>query len=152
MTAIKPVGFQFENVATNGKILLFTEQLPDDELHVYNVSDKTRIREIATLQDAGDHTMTCILGCKWAYGSDGAIVDLRKPGNPKLMRQDWHKINIVYAVDYTRGIDILATPVPTPTAHTPARTSAAPDEADHSQSARRLEKATGQPASTSAFC
>ncbi len=94
LTAIEPVGFQFENenVATNGKILLFSEQLPDDELHVYDVSDKTDIEEIATLPEAGDHTMTCILGCDWAYGSDGSIVDLRDPANPKLMEQDWHEI------------------------------------------------------------
>ena len=45
--AYKPVGFMFENenVATNGKILLFSESLPNDVLHVYDVSDKTRIRE-----------------------------------------------------------------------------------------------------------
>jgi hypothetical protein len=91
---IEPIGFQFENenVATDGKILLFSEQLPGDKLHVWDVSDKTDIKEIAVLNDAGDHTMTCILRCEWAYGSDGAIVDLRDPCNPKLMKQDWHKI------------------------------------------------------------
>lgn len=94
LTAIEPVGFMFENenVATNGKILLFSEQLPDGELHVYDVSDKTDIKPIATLPEAGDHTMTCILGCTWAYGSDGSIVDLRDPSNPKLMDQNWHEI------------------------------------------------------------
>jgi hypothetical protein len=94
LTAIKPIGFQFENenVATDGKILLFSEQLPGDKLHVYDVSDKTKIEEIATLDNAGDHTMTCILNCEWAYGSGGAIVDLRDPSNPKLMEQDWHEI------------------------------------------------------------
>jgi len=94
LTAIEPIGFQFENenVATDGEILLFSESLPDDELHVYDVSDKTYIEEISTLPNAGDHTTTCILGCEWAYGSDGSIVDLRDPANPKLMEQDWHKI------------------------------------------------------------
>lgn len=94
LTAIKPIGFQFENenVATNGKILLFSEQLPGDKLHVYDISDKTQIREIATLENAGDHTMTCIFECRWAYGSDGSIVDLRNPSNPKLMKQNWHTL------------------------------------------------------------
>ena len=93
---IEPIGFKFENenVATNGDILLFSESLPGDALHVYDVSDKENIEEIetATVEDAGDHTTTCILDCRWAYGSDGSITDLRDPENPKLMEQDWHKI------------------------------------------------------------
>ncbi|MGH3086326.1 MAG: LVIVD repeat-containing protein [Rubrobacteraceae bacterium] len=94
LTDIEPIGFQFENedVATDGDILLFSEQLPGDILHVWDVSDKNDIKEIATLDNAGDHTMTCILDCEWAYGSDGAIVDLRDPENPKLMEEDWHEI------------------------------------------------------------
>ncbi|HEV8045765.1 MAG TPA: hypothetical protein VGP38_11330, partial [Rubrobacter sp.] len=94
LTAYKPVGFMFENenVATNGEIMLFSESLPGNALHVYDVSDKTRIREIATVEGAGDHTTTCLLGCKWAYGSDGSITDLRDPRNPKLMKQDWHRL------------------------------------------------------------
>ena len=89
-----PIGFKFENenVATNGDILLFSESLPGDALHVYDVSDKTNIREISTVEGAGDHTTTCIMDCKWAYGWDGSITDLRDPKNPKLMTQDWHKI------------------------------------------------------------
>jgi len=99
LTAIEPVGFQFENenVATNGEILLFSESLPDDELHVYEIVEndagvKSDIREIATVEGAGDHTTTCIFDCHWAYGSDGSITDLRDPSNPKLMEQDWHEI------------------------------------------------------------
>jgi hypothetical protein len=94
LTAYKPVGFMFENenVATNGEIMLFSESLPGNALHVYDVSDKTRIREIATVEGAGDHTTTCILGCRWAYGSDGSITDLRDPRNPRLMSQDWHRL------------------------------------------------------------
>ena len=94
LTAYKPIGFMFENenVATNGKIMLFSESLPGDALHVYDVSDKTQIREISTVEGAGDHTTTCILGCKWAYGSDGSITDLRNPKNPKLVKQDWHNL------------------------------------------------------------
>ncbi|MDQ4065099.1 MAG: hypothetical protein M3161_03540, partial [Actinomycetota bacterium] len=45
--------------------------------------------EIATVQGAGQHTTSCLLGCKWAYGSDGAITDLRDPANPKLMDNKW---------------------------------------------------------------
>jgi hypothetical protein len=81
-----PFGFAFENedVATNGKILLFSEQLPRNLLHVWDVEDKTQPVEIATLAGGGGHTQTCVLGCRFAYGSEGVIVDLRDPIHPKI--------------------------------------------------------------------
>lgn len=95
-----PLGFKFENenvsVSPGGKFLLFSESLPGDALHIYDVEDKTNIQLLATLQGAGDHTTTCILKCKWAYGSDGTIVDLRDPANPVLAasrndpEKNWH--------------------------------------------------------------
>ncbi len=93
LTAFQPIGFMFENenVATNGEILLFSEELPNDILHVYDVSDKSEIREIAQVEGAGDHTTTCLEDCEWAYGSDGHITDLRDPENPKLMDENWHE-------------------------------------------------------------
>ena len=89
---IEPLGFKFENenVATNGKILLFSESLPGDALHVYNVANKENIRKMATVEGAGDQTTTCILACRWAYGSDGGITDLRDPLNPKVLRTGTH--------------------------------------------------------------
>lgn len=97
---IEPIGFWFENedveVSPDGTTLLFAESLPGDALHVWDVEDKSNITEIATLEGAGDHTISCVLKCKWAYGSDGVIVDLRKPTAPKLTaargsKQDWHQ-------------------------------------------------------------
>jgi hypothetical protein len=89
-------GFKFENenVSTNGEIMLFAEQVPNDSLHVWDVEDKSNPQEIAVLQGAGSHTATCILDCKYSYGtydfvgpegtSTGAtLVDLRDPENPK---------------------------------------------------------------------
>lgn len=86
-----PFGFKFENedVATNGKIMLFSETLPLDDLHVWDIEDKSNPVEIATVEGAGDHTTTCILNCKWAYGSEGTITDLRDPSNPKLLKEKW---------------------------------------------------------------
>ncbi|HEV2756486.1 MAG TPA: hypothetical protein VG318_12015 [Actinomycetota bacterium] len=91
-----PFGFKFENenVSTNGEIMLFSEQVPVDSLHVWDVEDKANPREIAVLQGAGSHTATCILDCKYSYGtydfvgpegaSTGAtLVDLREPAKPK---------------------------------------------------------------------
>ncbi len=90
LSAYQPIGFMFENenVATDGEILLFSEELPGNALHVYDVSDKTKIEEIATVEGAGDHTTTCILDCEWAYGSDGSITDLRDPENPVLQDEN----------------------------------------------------------------
>jgi hypothetical protein len=97
-----PVGFMFENenvsVSPGGEFLLFSESLPNDILHIYNVEDKTNIQPLAEVPNAGDHTTSCILRCKWAYGSDGAITDLRNPAKPKLMlnkdgsEMDWRML------------------------------------------------------------
>ena len=94
LLSVTPFGFKFENedVSTNGKIMLFSESLPQNRLHIWDIEDKTNPVEIATVAGAGDHTSTCILKCKWAYGSDGTIVDLRDPTKAKLMKQDWHQL------------------------------------------------------------
>ena len=96
---IEPFGFWFENedaeVSPDGSTLLFAESLPGDALHVWDVEDKSNIKEVATLEGAGDHTISCVLKCKYAYGSDGVIVDLRNPTKPKLIagrsdKNNWH--------------------------------------------------------------
>lgn len=84
-----PIKFENEDVATNGKILVFSEDLPPNNLHIWDVEDKTNPVQIASLAGAGTHTMECILNCKYLYGSNGSIVDLRKPTEPKLMKETW---------------------------------------------------------------
>lgn len=88
-----PIGFraQNEDVATDGKILLFSQFYPaENALHIWDVEDKSNPVLLSRLEGAGDHTMSCILRCTWAYGSDGSIVDLRDPANPKLVG-NWHE-------------------------------------------------------------
>jgi hypothetical protein len=98
-TATLPVGFMFENedveITPDANYLFFSESLPGDALHVYDIEDKTNIQEVTSLEGAGDHTFSCILKCTWGYGSDGTIVDLRDPTNPKLAAErtsdkNWH--------------------------------------------------------------
>ena len=91
-----PLGFAFENenVSTDGRIMLFAEQVPVDRLHVWDVRNGENPVEISTLTLGGTHTATCALRCRWSYGSydfvgpDGAmtggqLVDLRNPAKPK---------------------------------------------------------------------
>jgi LVIVD repeat len=91
LESITPIGFMFENedVATNGKVLIFSEELPNETLHVWDVTNKAKPVEVGTLEDAGQHTMSCILNCKYLYGSDGHIIDLRNPKKPKLHPRSW---------------------------------------------------------------
>jgi hypothetical protein len=62
---------------------------PNNALYIIDVEDKTNPRIISKLNGAAQHTFSCILDCKWAYGSDGNIVDLRNPAKPKLMKEKW---------------------------------------------------------------
>jgi hypothetical protein len=95
-----PFGFQFENedVATNGSIMLFAENLPINRLHIWSIEDVTNPVEIGTVAGAGEHTMSCLLDCSWAYGSNGGIVDLRNPAKPVLAKEKW-----------TDGLDAMGT-------------------------------------------
>ena len=78
--------FGEEDVDTNGKILLI-ETL--GTLNVIDVEDKTNpvvIGEVAS----SEHTVSCVLRCRWAYGSSGTIYDLRNPAKPKVAGE-WGK-------------------------------------------------------------
>ena len=88
-----PFGFEFENedVDSNGEIMLFSETTPLSRLHIWNVEDKTNPVEMAVLDGGGQHTMSCLYNCKWAYGSDGYIIDLRDPANPKKLDKMWNE-------------------------------------------------------------
>lgn len=97
-----PTGFQFpaERMDTNGKVLIIGEEAPLARLHVFDVSDPEAPTEIATLDGTPDHTFICVLGCKWAYGSHGTIVDLRDPANPRVAG-DWDNNSLTYWHDVT---------------------------------------------------
>ena len=51
---------------------------------VYDVSDKANPALVGRLAGVDQHTMRCVLDCTWVYGSEGAIIDLRDPTEPKL--------------------------------------------------------------------
>ena len=87
-TADQGTGFRFENedVATNGRILVFSQQLPVAHVFVYDIEDKTNPVLIGHLTEGGAHTSECLLDCKWLYGSNGNIIDLRDPDGAEAPR------------------------------------------------------------------
>lgn len=78
-------GFQFvnEDIDTNGEILLLSDERAGRRFMVYDVSDKSIPVKLAELTNIVDHSYACVLGCKWAYGAGGNIIDLRDPSDPK---------------------------------------------------------------------
>lgn len=83
----QPIGFMFENedVATNGKMLMFSESLPGNALHIWDLQDYNNPKEVGTLSGVGDHTTSCLLGCKYGWGSEGSATDLRRIDAPKKL-------------------------------------------------------------------
>ena len=78
--------FTEEDPDTNGSILLVSNA---GVLMVIDVSNKSAPTLRSTLADADDHTVSCVLDCTWAYGSEGTIVDLRNPDSPVLSPNNW---------------------------------------------------------------
>ena len=92
MTDFEPlpqeVLYSREDIDTNGEILIMPNTV-HAAMMVYDVEDKSNIQLLSTVPGANQHTMSCILDCTYAYGSDGAIVDLRDPTKPKLVKEKW---------------------------------------------------------------
>lgn len=85
-----PASFPVEDVDTNGKILLIHDEQgasrpQGGKLSVYDVEDKSAPEKIGELAGLNSHTFSCVLGCRYAYGSRGHIVDLKNPAQPKLV-------------------------------------------------------------------
>ncbi|MDQ3983116.1 MAG: hypothetical protein M3271_10605 [Actinomycetota bacterium] len=91
--------FSREDIDGNGDILVVPNTVipnPGEEpgrqvgaTYIIDVEDKTNPTIVAQANGSAQHTMSCILDCKWAYGSDGNILDLRNPTKPKLVEKKW---------------------------------------------------------------
>ncbi|MDQ3646478.1 MAG: hypothetical protein M3345_06015 [Actinomycetota bacterium] len=78
--------FGREDLDTNGSILVASNL---SSVYILDVEDKTNIQLLAQTT-GGQHTQSCILDCKWAYGSNGAIHDLRNPAKPVHLDEKWN--------------------------------------------------------------
>jgi hypothetical protein len=89
--------FTEENPTTNGEILLVEN---GGVLMVIDVREKSAPKLLSSLDGVSEHTITCIYECTWAYGSEGAIIDLRVPESPKAAG-DWSEV-----VGYSSSHDV----------------------------------------------
>ena len=88
---------QPEDVDTNGEVLVISGLVGKPRadgfdgselaapLYVVDVRDPEQPELVAEVPGAGSHTMTCVLDCTYAYGSDGVIVDLTKPSSARVV-------------------------------------------------------------------
>ena len=85
LRSVTPTGPNFpnEDVDTNGSILLVSDQQIRGNLEIWDVENKDAPVLIGELTGMRDHTFTCVLRCRYAYGANGSIVDLRDPANPR---------------------------------------------------------------------
>lgn len=72
--------FTEENPETDGRVLLLSNGATTQ---VVDVRDKAAPKLIGSVGSNDQHTISCVLDCTWAYGSNGAVVDLRDPANPR---------------------------------------------------------------------
>jgi signal peptidase I len=77
-----------EDLDGNGEILVVPNTV-SGVLYIVSVEDKTSPVIIAELPGAQSHTTSCILECRWAYNSNGDIIDLRNPAKPKIVEENW---------------------------------------------------------------
>jgi hypothetical protein len=107
------ISFENEEVPTNGKLLGISGQYGGCQpaggpvppvvaarncLVIYDVSDGAAPKVVSVVPNAGDHTHTCVLDCKYFYGSSGTIVDASDPANAKVLYKEdgttkvnWHE-------------------------------------------------------------
>ena len=93
--------FSREDIDGNGDILVVPNTLSGQNdgnlqtqsaanaVYIVDVEDKSNPKIISKVPGAAQHTFSCVLDCKWAYGSDGNIIDLRDPAKPKLVDAKW---------------------------------------------------------------
>ena len=96
--------FSREDIDGNGKILVVPNTAsgindgnppnpPEGSLinavYIIDVEDKSNPQILSKINGPAQHTYSCVSNCRWAYGSEGSIIDLRDPANPELVEEKW---------------------------------------------------------------
>ena len=93
-----------EGPATNGELLLLSNDAVTGALEVWDVGDKSAPELLGeTTTPRADHIWTCVLDCSYAYGSGGSIVDLSVPATPAVVG-DWRQVATVRATHTIREV------------------------------------------------
>lgn len=77
-----------EDIDTNGRIAVVgvgVGQTESEKLLVIDVSDKTAPTVVGSLDRPADHTLTCVLGCRYVMADGGDVIDIRDPSTPKVV-------------------------------------------------------------------
>ncbi|HEX8085564.1 MAG TPA: hypothetical protein VF529_14825 [Solirubrobacteraceae bacterium] len=91
--------FENEDVASDGRSLVYSDFATSRSLFVYDVRNAKDPKLLAEVPEAGTHTATCVLDCRYLFGSykvnssagpnaTGQVVDLSDPSSPKVLG-DW---------------------------------------------------------------
>ena len=93
--------FSREDLDGNGKILVVPNTAsgqndgnvqtdsPINAVYIIDVEDKTNPTIISKVPGVAQHTYSCVLDCKYAWGSSGTMIDLRNPSKPKVLKNKW---------------------------------------------------------------
>jgi uncharacterized membrane protein YgcG len=91
--------FENEDVPADGKSFFYSDFATSRSLYVYDTADAKEPKLLAEVPNAGTHTATCVLDCKYLFGSykvngsagpnsTGQVVDVSDPAQPKVLG-DW---------------------------------------------------------------
>ena len=97
--------FENEDIATNGRSVIYSDFSATRSLYVYDYRDPTQPKLVAEVPEAGRHTMQCVMDCKYLYGSyslsggdtpnaTGSVIDLSDPASPKPLG-DWTQNDVL---------------------------------------------------------
>jgi uncharacterized membrane protein YgcG len=91
--------FENEDVAADPRSLVYSDFATTQSLYVYDIRDGANPKLVAEVPNAGTHTASCVLDCRYLFGSykavtaagptsTGQVVDLSDPAAPKVLG-DW---------------------------------------------------------------
>lgn len=110
---IDPYHLAPEDIDTNGKILLVRGALVGTSapLIVIDVTDPSSPRVVDTVPTGGHHTTSCLFRCRYAYGSNGSVVDLNEPTNARVAgnwRDELPAASVHDVTEVRRGVVVTA--------------------------------------------